>query len=55
MKKTIFKSVTLMRSFFKTNSAGDDEFDYVLSELGVPEEEREDIDEVEIRVEEIEY
>lgn len=40
-------TLTLERSWFITNSAGEDEFDYVLGQLGVPEEKRDDIDTVE--------
>jgi len=36
------KKIELMRSHFIRNSLGEDEFDWYLSELGVPEEKRGD-------------
>ena len=42
------KNLTLERSWFITNSIGDDEFDYVLGELGIPADEQGDINTIEI-------
>jgi len=42
------KNLTLNRSWFITNSLREDEFDYVLSELGIPEDKWEAIDEITI-------
>ncbi len=35
-----FRKITLERRFFTTLSDGSHEFDWILSELGVPEEDR---------------
>lgn len=44
------KTIELMRNHFITNSLGEDEFDWYLSELGIPENEREKISSVTIDV-----
>ena len=44
------KIIELQRHHFITNSLGENEFDWYLSELGIPEDERDDIDYVEIEV-----
>ena len=48
------RKITLSRNWFVTNSANDDEFDYVLMELGIKkdddDERTDDIDDIEIRV-----
>tara|TARA_R100001244_G_C5077812_1_gene113088 strand:+ start:307 stop:486 length:180 start_codon:yes stop_codon:yes gene_type:complete len=48
------RKITLSRNWFVTNSANDDEFDYVLMELGIKkdddDESTDDIDDIEIRV-----
>ena len=49
------KKIELMRSHFIRNSLGEDEFDWYLSELGVPEEKRDDIDSITIEVMDVDY
>ena len=48
------RKITLSRNWFVTNSPNDDEFDYVLMELGIKkdddDESTDDIDDIEIRV-----
>ena len=48
------RKITLSRGWFVTNYANDDEFDYVLMELGIKkdddDESTDDIDDIEIRV-----
>lgn len=46
------KIVTLERRFFVVNAAGDNEFDWVLEQLGIKN--TEEIDEVEVKVESFE-
>lgn len=40
------KTVTMERRFFAVNAAGDNEFEYLLSQLGVPKEKHHSIDEI---------
>jgi hypothetical protein len=56
-KKTInaFRKVTLRRDFFTKLTDGSDEFDWVLSELGIEEEDRGNIEEIELDVGEASY
>ena len=49
------KKIELQRSHFITNFVGENEFDWYLSELGIPEEDRDDIDSITIEVAGIEY
>lgn len=44
------KTIELMRYHFITNSLGENEFDWYLSELGIPEDKREKISSITIEV-----
>jgi hypothetical protein len=43
--------VTLERRFFAVNAAGENEFDWVLFELGIPKQAHSEIDEIEVDIE----
>ena len=49
------KTIELMRHHFITNSLGECEFDWYLSELGIPEEKRDDIDSITIEVMDVDF
>lgn len=48
-EKTIFEEIDLRRDFFTTN-AEIDNWNWFLGELGIPEEERSDIDEITVTI-----
>jgi len=47
--------IILERRFFKVNEAGDNEFDNLLSSLGIDEDETYLIDEIDIDINDIEF
>lgn len=49
------REIELKRSDFRTNTLGEDEFDFVLGDLGVPSTEVDKVDFITLRVVEIDY
>ena len=55
MKKTVCKEITLERGHFITNTLGENEFEWYLRELGVSDEDIDDIQSITITVDSFDY